>query len=409
MIAGLFALAACAAPQEVATNTSATPRSADGARERLEELIASTNALAGFRAEFVLRSGEEELGRVELAYAAPDRMTMSNSSDRGWVRRCIRDDALWMESDSPAAGFLFGAFRFDDRDGTFEQAIDVLDEAFPRPEDHVEVSAQLEWSVNASTDKTEFDLKPEYVRTGDERLLGWLHTMRSKEGGLSLDGDALLHVSPRVRAEVDAKTGFLRRLHMVGVEGEERELVLVALDLEGPFADELFARPDPPEGARDMTETLRGQVFSPARLRTDCLLQIDGELRRGRAWDEATQGFARRFLEALHRPALVANVERWKAGVLAGIDEFAAELDQRRAAGDDESALQETIDARRATLVESTSATLARLIESLASATRNPDPSAHWVDLRALEDQVLGDLYRDEVEAPLLAAFDERT
>ena len=48
-------------------------------------------------------------------------------------------------------------------------------------------------------------------------------------------------------------------------------------------------------------------------------------------------------------------------------------------------------------------------IESLASATRNSDPSAHWIDLRALEDQVLGELFRDEVEAPLLSAFDERT
>jgi hypothetical protein len=399
MIPALLALALGAAPQQ----------GAEAARARLEELIASTNDLPGFRAEYVLRRGEEELGRIELVYRAPDRLVMSNRSDKGWARVGLDGERLWMDSESGAAGALAGAFELDDHGGPFEEAMAVLERAFPRPPEQVDVGVRLSWGVNAETDKTEFDLQIAWVRTGEERLLGWLHTLRTLEGGLSLEGDALVHVSPRVRAEVDAQSGFLRRLHMVGAEGEARELALESLDVQGPLADELFARPSPAEGARDVSAQLREQMFKPAALRSESLLHIDALLREGRAFDERARADLRLFLEALHRPVLQANVARWRAGVLEGIAEFSAEIAQRRQAGDAEADLRAVIDERRAQLVTSVDETLAKLRASLETATRNPRPSQHWVEVRSIEDEVLGKMYGTEVAEPLLAAFDEGT
>ena len=410
MIAAALALLACAAPQQGAAASAVDPVStADAARERLRELIAATNRLPAFRAEYVMQSGGEELGRVTLLYVAPDRLLMANRGEKGWVEVGINGEQLWMQSESPSAGALTGALARDDEGGTFGEALAVLAEHFPRPADEREVSVRFEWGLDPASDKTEFDLSLAYVRFGDERLLGWLYTMGRLEGELSLEGDALVHVSPRVRVEVDSGTGFLRRMQLVGSDGEERELSLVELDLEGPFDGDRFLRPEPAEGARDVSEPLRAQMFNPAALRTECLLRIDQELRKGRAWDAATQDGARLFLEALHRPVLVANVQRWKSGVLGGIDEFAAELDARRAAGEAEADLQAVVDERRAALLEGTASTLTRLREGLGGATRNPEPSPHWVDLRSLEDEVVGELFHEEVEEPLLAAFDERT
>lgn len=399
MIPALLALAVCAAPQE----------GADAARERLQALVASTNDLKGFRAVYLLARGEEELGRVELSYLAPDRLLLTNRSDQGWADVCLDGERLWMASESPGAGELAGAFALDDAGGVFEEALSELAETFPRPEGQVDVSVRLAWGVNLESDKTEFDLSVSYVRAGEERLLGWLQTMLAAEGELALENGMLVHTMPRVRAEVDAQTGFLKSLLLTGSDGEVRDLRLVELDLEGPFDGDRFLRPEPSEAARDISDALRAQVIKPASLRADCLLQIDSELKRGRAWDEATKAGTRDFLAALHRPVLAANVARWRASVLKGIDEFAAELDAKRQEGVDEAELTETIDARRAQLVESTAETRTRLVESLAAATRNDAPSAHWVDVRSLEDEVLAELFREEVEEPLLAAFDERT
>lgn len=399
MITTLLALSACAAPQD----------GVQAARVRLDELVASTNALPGFRAEYVLRRGEEELGRLELAYRAPDRLVMSNRSDKGWARVGLDPERLWMDSESPAAGAMAGAFDLDDHGGPFEEAMAVLEASFPRPAEQVDVGVRLNWGINQQTDKTEFDLQVAWVRTGEERLLGWLQTLRNMEGELSLEEGVLVHVSPRVRAEVDAQSGFLRRLNMVGAEGETRELSLVSLDVQGPFPDELFDRPAPAEGVRDVSEQLREQMFKPSSLRSESLLHVDTLLRNGRAFDEATRADLRRFLEALHRPVLKANVERWKKGVLQGIVEFSAELAQRRQAGDVEADLQKVIDERRATLVSSLDETLVKLRAGLETAMRNPKPSTHWMDVRAMEDEVLGNLYRVEVALPLLSAFDEGT
>lgn len=399
MIAALLALSLCVAP----------PQGADAAHARLDELIASSNALPGFRAEYALRRGDEELGRIELVYLAPDRLVMSNRSDKGSARVGISDERLWMESESPGGGPMAGAFELDDQGGAFEAAMTVLHEAFPRPPEQVDVGVRFHWGVNPDTDKTEFDLQVAYVRTGEERLLGWLQTLRTLEGELTLEEGTLVHVSPRVRAEVDASNGFLRRLHMLGAEGEARELSLLSLDLQGPFPAELFQRPAPAEQARDVSEQLRRQLFSPAALRSECLLHVDALLRDGKPYDERTRADLQRFLEALHRPVLVGNVERWKSGVLEGIAEFSAELEQRRQAGDTQAQLQVVIDERRAALVTSVEETLTKLRASLESATRNPRPSEHWEQVRSLEDEVIGKIYRTEVAEPLLAAFDEGT
>lgn len=401
MIAALVASWACAAPVQ-----GAAP---DAARARLDELIAATNDLPHFRAEYVLRRGEEELGRIELAYLASDKLVMSNRSDKGAASVGIDGERLWMDSDAPGSGAVVGALELDDHGGTFEQALAVLARAFPRPPEQVDVGVRFQWGIDPQSDKTEFDLQVAWVRTGEERLLGWLQTVRNMQGELSLADGTLLHVSPRVRAEIDAATGFLRRLHMVGAEGEARELSLVSLDLEAPAPAQAFARPAVPEGARDLSEQLRRQMFAPAALRSECLLHVDALLRDGRAWDESARADLRSFLEALHRPVLAANVERWESGVLAGIEEFSAELAGRRQAGDAEADLQRVVDERRATLVSSLDETLAKLRASLESATRNPRPSQHWADVRKLEDEVMGDLFRVEVAEPLLAAFDEGT
>lgn len=405
MIPALLALAALAAPQEAADADA----DADAARVRLAELVVSTNALPGFRAEYVLRRGEEELGRIDLVYLAPDKLVMGNRSDKGTARVAIDGERLWMVSDSPGSGSLAGAFELDDQGGPFEAAMAVLHASFPRPAQQVDVSVRFQWGVHPDTDKTEFDMQVAYVRSGEERLLGWLQTLRTLEGELSLQENLLVHVSPRVRAEVDAENGFLHRLHMQGADGEVRELSLVSLDLEGPFSQEAFLRPETSAQARDVSEQLRRQMFTPAALRSECLLHVDRLLRGGRAFDEAARADLRRFLEELHRPVLAGNVERWRKGVLEGIAEFAAELDGRRQAGDEGTELQAAIDERRAALVTSLDETLGKLRAGLATATRNPEPSAHWAQVRSLEDEVLGELFRVEVSEPLLSAFDEGT
>lgn len=407
MIALLLTLAACAPLQDDAA--AAAPAPEDAARARLDALIASSNDLPGFRAEYVLRRGEQELGRIELLYAAKDRLLMSNRSEKGSARVGIADGRLWMESESPAAGAMAGVLELDDRGGTFEAAMAVLEQAFPRPPEQVDVGVRLFWGIDPKSDKTEFDLEVAWVRTGEERLLGWLQTMRTLDGRLSLEQGVLVHDSPRVRAEVDLEHGFLRRLHMLGTDGEERELSLVSLDLQGPFPADAFLRPEPAQGARDVSEPLRNQMLSPAELRSESLLHIDTLLRLGKPFDESARADLRRFLEELHRPVLVASVERWRTGVQKGIAEFAVELEQRRQAGTAEAELQPVIDERRAVLVTSLEDTLTKLRASLESAMRNPQPSEHWAEVRRLEDEVVGKIYRSEVAEPLLATFDEDT
>lgn len=403
MIALLLALAAVPAAQEAAGAAE------DAARARLDELIASTNDLKGFRAEYVLRRGEEELGRIELVYSATDRLLMTNRSPKGSARVGIAEGRLWMDSESPGAGPMAGVLELDDRGGTFEAAMAVLEQGFPRPPGQVDVGVRLLWGVNAATDKTEFDLQVAWVRTGEERLLGWLQTMRMLEGRLTLEGGKLVHVSPRVRAEVDTANGFLTLLHMVGAEGEARDLTLAALDLEGPFLADAFLRPEPAEGARDVSEQLRRQMLSPSALRNECLLHVDALLRLGKPFDETARADLRRFLTELHRPVLVGNVERWKAGVAQGIAEFSSELDQRRQAGAAQAELQTAIDERRKSIVESLDDTLVKLRSSLEGATRNTKPSEHWAEVRKIEDEVVGEIFQREIAEPLLAGFDEST
>ena len=102
-------------------------------------------------------------------------------------------------------------------------------------------------------------------------------------------------------------------------------------------------------------------------------------------------------------------MERWVQGVREGISEFAVELSDRLEAGGERSECEQAIAARRADLAASLDETRAKMLEGLAAGPRNDDPSAHWQELRELEDQVLGDLFDQGPASQLLRTFDSDT
>jgi hypothetical protein len=223
-------------------------------------------------------------------------------------------------------------------------------------------------------------------------------------------GNTLIHESKRVRAEVDVETGFIQRVELSGVDGSQSIMTLEFLDLEGPFGDELFERPEPSADARDISSGMRARLRSLPALRKECFTVVDRRLGVGElSWDEACQADLRRFFTALYRPVLDSSLAPWTDGVHKSITYLATQMSDRLGAGESPAELAEIVRGQRQDLVNSIRDTRAELLAGQMNGPTPEHPSKYWADIRALEDEALLQLYDEGPAALLIESFDAET
>jgi hypothetical protein len=383
------------------------------ARERLEALLESTNRLEHFHAEFAIDTGTDMgMGHVWIDFRAPGSILMRVETPVGSMSMGCSGDLLWMHSEAEGEPAQEGRLDFLDRSGPCADAAAILREAFWNSSKGPDVFLKLDWSLDTELDKHDFEISVgrAIVSLGSSAgLLGWLTTMKKLDGELTLEGDELVHRSPRAEARVDADTGFLKRLTLVSAGGERLSYELTTLELEAAPDEQLFAIPDPDPSAKDLSEVMHRGLMSRQHLRKHALDHVNRAMggEEGRV-DSEVHAELQRFLTALYDPMIT---ERWAAWLEESqrwsreyTDSLRAELQSGASKDDLDVAAQE----KRVVMAAQLDQARATLLEGVPADSGQDADATHWRAIRELENEVLDARFDALVAKPMLDDFDAR-
>jgi len=388
-----------------------TPSTDAVARERLDALIASTNALAHFHAEYA-STGAGKQGLLTLDYRAPGHARIRGASSKGTVDSGLADSILWSSRERPGLGKAWARADLLDRGGTLEPVLALLRNEFWRPEPVPAVELGIAWESNQRTRRTEpaVSLQQLYVGgDGHAALLGWLHTLQHVEGPLAIEGDELVYSGEGVRCRVDLQTGFLEELILSTDAGVHLTLTLVRLDLESPPSDDVFAIPALEPGATDFSEAFQRPVLSRNSLRFFALSSVHARLEQdARALDDGVRGELERFFVALHDPQLLEDHAQRVADSQTSALEFAQWVRTSLQAGSSRESVLAAVAERRGSIEGTLKAARADVQAVVPADPERFEGSPHWRAIRALESDVLDRRFDDLLARPMLADFDAR-
>lgn len=380
-------------------------------RERLEELIESTNELEHFSVEYSAE-GTEVLNRVRIDYMAPDSIRLRMEAPQGAITWGRSGSMMWMQASGSEGAPSFAQADLLDRGGACEEAIAIIGESGWTRLDGPRVELSWGWQFNPDSNKTDLDisLSAGIASAHDHvRLLGWLHSIEHLDGELTLQGDALVHRSTRAEAHVDGSTGFLRRLVVTSAEGVNMEFTLQALDLEVPPEASCFLPPQPDAAAMDQSVKLRNRTTSRPYVRLAALQHVHRILDAGhRQFDQQLHDDLERFFVALYDSKLTGDMEEWMESTKQGAIEFSAWIRDQRQAGHSLEHLEAAADKRRGELKATIDSLRAGVAQVVPTDFPNYPESRHWKTIRDLEDEVLLARFDALVANPVLDDFDAR-
>lgn len=390
------------------------PAAQDAARERLEALIAETNALEVFRVEFTLESPAkpEENTSVRIDYSAPDSIRLTMQGLEGSLAMGMHDDVLWMDQNVEGQDPMQVRLDFLDRGGPSEEVAAVLDDPFWRGSDVYEVVLNCKLEFDAESDKNDFQLSVSRAVFGgasDAPLLGWLDAMGSLDGELTLEDGDLVRRSRRAEMRVDGESGFLSSLTLTSAEGKEQRIVLARLDLDPEFEAGLFDVPAPDASARDASEQMRQALMTPQLLREYALKHVHRLLDEGgRRFDDEVHDALERFLVTYYDVKLARATGRWVESYSNWTVEYGDWLRSQLQAGVAREELVAAAATRRAAIVDETEQGVELMRSSMPADPEELADSADWRVIRDVENEVLDARFEALVVRPVLDAFDAR-
>jgi hypothetical protein len=378
------------------------------ARERLEALIQSTNALEHFHAEYeLLRDGKP--GSIVFDYRAPGQVRIRGESERGRLDSGCSEDVLWISSERASEGAYWAEVDYLDRGGELEPVLKRLRSPFWRRTESPEVTIGLTWDENEASGRPEISTTVSQTLVGGHAhfvLLGWLHELAHSEGELTLDTDELLWIEEGVVCRVDLESGFLRELVLSSEEREVVRLTLVRLELDEAPDDDEFVRPAPLPGAEDVSEQVRGAMFSPSSLRHHVLRHVHALIEReDRGLDGEPRDELRSLLAGLIQPITVRSFAEFLETVRSNSQEFADWVRSALAAGRPRNEVEDAIAERRRYLDEQVERGRVTYLKQF------PDPEAQsgpsWRAIRELEVEVIEECYELAFARAVLEHFEQ--
>lgn len=377
----------------------------------LAELIQRSESIGPFKASYQAQGLGSEDMTFGFEYLPPERLHVVVESAAGRAMETWIDGSrIWFAGPSEQ-GEIWSELDLAEPMVDLPEWYDLLEERLPLQGEWAAYHPMLlvTWSMNEETDKVDFQCSAGCDRGPQRATLGWLRVLEKDPTLLRLTEDAVIQEHPRFRATISRRTGFLEELTMVSKDGETATIRLVALELDAALDASAFLPPERPASAQDlsaqMTQAFLALELSDARRTT--FRRVDGMLDRGEIeWTTRTQDGLEDVLRAVHEPQIRSLAESYGARVRSKIAEFFAELRERLANGESQSALEPEIAQWRADLVNSLDEGPPALQGKLAPAPEQPGRSEHWDDVLSLESRVLEELYGELLKSPLLNEFD---
>lgn len=378
------------------------------ARERLEALIASTNDLEHFHAEYVsTREGKE--GHLTLDYRAPGDARIRGVSTKGVMDLGSAGSAYWMSHERPDSSKVWGLVDMTDRGGAFEAAMTCLRGEYWNEEGVPQVSVGIDWQLDENANRLEpfLSLESKFVGRGDHHfaLLGWLHRLLHVSEPLSIEGTALVYRGEGVLCRVDLETGLLNELRLSTEDSEHFAMTIKSADLSTPPSDDEFACPEPDPEAEDVSEQFRAKMLSTKNLRRFALLHVHSLLQREnrRLGGESSEEL-RTFLTALVEPMTVRSFADLLDKARSNSQQFADWVRSSLAAGRPRGEIDQAIGERRKANEAQIERGRGLYLDQFGEIEDDGDDD--WRAILVLERDVLEASYHAVLGGPVLEHFD---
>jgi hypothetical protein len=412
-------LAVCGSlPQDPAP--AAKPAPAPTMTERIDALIAKSNAYEHFVARYHFRSKDGDEGDIRLVYRAPDRATFVVETKKTSTFACFAGSTLEMRSTGGPDGALTATIKNiratqDDR----ELLRTLLEKAFPkklRPEDLPNPEELVfTFETGGNCDSLNFSSS-----TGGPARLQWLDGLRRRPESALVGGSSAPSISyspcSDVRVIISSDTGFISKVERNTPDGVRVGLELTSIDVdEAPSAEDLG--PPPAEsGARD--DSLAAEADSASSAFNDgryCLGRVVARLLDdGRVeWSDDVSARIGEIIRHMHDDDMRSMYRAYAGPWLAQFDRQAEWLRNalEQLGAEDHAQRQEfseKLAKTRAQVDEITKQNCQRLLDTKLPPVKCKARASLSEDLEEIERRVLPEVYAELITKPLLKEFDEK-
>jgi hypothetical protein len=385
------------------------------ALERIDALIAKTNACEHFVATYKYWNKDGEEGQVRLAYRAPDMGLFEMQGGKSGLQQYVSAGTIVIRGRNDDGSTMAATIKSVGLQNQLsESSIAWLEEYFPRKAGapRREPRSGLVFRISVDNDCEGLTVN---LGMGSGDLLAWLQEMKRRPAQVASDAGAAndLVYTPceKARLVVSAESGFVTRLEKLAPEGTNVRIQFVSLDLDGPLDAAIFTPPPPAAGAQDMSAAY--EAMSSAAMFT----QVRGDVYRALArrldeealvWNDESRPKIQKLLRRVDEELVGAANAPMIAHLEERVDSLASELEQKLAGASP--ALRQQVLAGASKDRAGLEAQLKTLQEKLF-AQKPPGlvcklrPSL-GEDLLALEGPILGEVFAEKIAKPLLARFD---
>jgi hypothetical protein len=390
--------------------------------ERIDALIAKSNAYEGFVAVYHLLDKDGPECTLRIIYRSPQEFVMDVQAEgfRSFthLRESTREE-IHRQGESSA---INSSVKDWDPSIRYDRCLrGLLDQAFPgclRADELPEckvlfVNFRAEPGGKSMSFNCGFG-PAKYAR------LGWLEDVRRLPDHLRMGGqtnrELLFSLSDGSSMVISPVTGFVTRIERQTDEGARVGVELVSLDTNARPLDSEFELPNLGEGVRDSSEELARQADASAFLSSRAMFfrMLARMIDDGRVkWTDDFPPTIEHLIRALHAVDFAPLAAERVAVDQAWIDHAVEDLRERFDGIDldDPTGMTQAREAIRAvrTVLENS---LQRdlddgFLQQTPHETCKTRPSL-YEDLGALDKRVLADVFGETVSKPILASFDEK-
>ena len=385
--------------------------------ERIDALIAKTNACEHFVATYKFWNKDGEQGQVRLAYRAPDLGLFEMQGGKSGLQQYVTAGTIVIRGRNDDGSTMAATIKSVGLQNQLSESASAwLEEYFPRkagaPRREPRSGLVFRISVDNNCEGLTVNLG---LGSGD--LLAWLQEMKRRPAQVAPDAGAAndLVYTPceQARLVVSAESGFVTRLEKLTAEGTNVRIQFVSLDLDGPLDATIFTPPPPAPGAQDMSAAY--EAMSSAAMFT----QVRGDVYRALArrldeellvWNDESRAKIQKLLRRVDEELVGAANAPMIAHLEERVDSLASELEQKLTGASPE--LRQQVQAGASKDRAGLEAQLKTLQEKLF--TQKPPGLVCKLrptlgeDLLALEGPILSEVFAEKITKPLLARFDEK-
>ncbi len=391
------------------------PPPAQTPAERVDALIAKTNAYEHFVATYKVRDKQGEESEMRFCFRAPDHGLLDMRSAKSSMQQFFEGQTIVIRGHSDAGPDTVATIHsLGVQQQLAESAMTALDEVFPRKSaaSAPEGRNGLNWRISVGADCEGLNIS---LGTGSGELLGWLQDMRRQPEQLSAAGATELVFRPceKARLVLSAETGFVSKLEKLLPQGPELRMQLVSLDLEAPASDAFFTPPPPAAGAKDESESYEAMTLAVmfVQVRGDLFRRIGRRIdERQIEWNDESRAKLCKLVRRVDGELLTAANGQVIARLERNVDALAQALQEKLASAGPELRAELKAGAGR------DRAGLEKHLQQVAEKVLAQKPSGLGCKLRpsldedllALEEPILREIYAESVTKPLLARYDEK-